>query len=199
MSAVLWNLISTPMLFFVPRELERNPVVATALIAFPIVGATLLVWAITATLRWRRFGQTWLETTPAVPGGACIGTVHVRLDRPGAASASSSGNRLVVIVKLTCVQRVISGRGKGLTVDESILWRQEEHVGQERILFTPAGAAIPVHIPLPADALPTTTTSKGSAGVFWSLTVEASLPGIDLSEDFDVPVGAPGVSPNQRV
>ena len=40
---------------------------------------------------------------------------------------------------------------------------------------------------LPADALETTAVGKG-AGVLWVLTAEAALPGVNLREDFDVPV-----------
>ena len=100
-------------------------------------------------------------------------------------------------VKLTCCQRIIRGRGKHRSVRENILWQEEQGVPGERILFTPTGAAIPVHFALPADARET-TASKGSEGVFWALIVDASLPGVDLHEDFDVPV-AGGAMPERPV
>ena len=56
--AVLWTLISAPVLFFIPRELERKPIAAIGFI-FPIIGIGLLSWALMLTLRWRRFGPAW--------------------------------------------------------------------------------------------------------------------------------------------
>ncbi len=179
--AVLWTLISAPLLVFIPRELERKPIAAIGFI-FPIIGVGLLTWAIMLTMRRRRFGPSWFEmSTPATPGGLCAGTIRTRLDRP------SPGERLVVTIKLTCLQRIVSGVGKDRDVREHIVWREEQDVSAERILFTPTGAAIPVYFPLPADARETTTSTR-SGGVFWALAVNASLPGVDLDEDFDVPV-----------
>ena len=51
----LWNLISAPILVFIPRELERKPIAAIGFM-FPIIGIGLLTWAVMLTLRWRRFG-----------------------------------------------------------------------------------------------------------------------------------------------
>jgi hypothetical protein len=191
--AVLWTLISAPILFFIPRELQRKPIAAIGFV-FPIIGIGLLAWAVMLTLRWRRFGQAWFEmAAPASSGGMCAGSIRTRLDRP------SPGDRLVVTVKLTCLQRIVSGRGKHRSVREHILWREEQDVPAEHILFTPTGAAIPIQFALPADALET-TASKRSGGVFWALTVDASLPGVDLHEDFDVPVygGAMAQGPVQK-
>ncbi len=179
--AVLWTLISAPILFLIPREIERKPIAAIGVI-FPIIGVGLLTWAVMLTMRWRRFGPSWFEmTTPASPGGMCAGTIRTRLDRP------SPGERLVVTITLTCLQRIVSGVGKDRSVREHIVWREEQDVPAEQILFTPTGAAIPVHFPLPADARETTTSTR-SGGVFWALAVNASLRGVDLDEDFDVPV-----------
>jgi len=179
--AVLWTLISAPILFFIPRELERKPIAAIGFI-FPVIGVGLLAWAVMITLRWRRFGPAWFEMAAAAsPGGMCAGSIRTRLDRP------SPGDGPVVTVRLTCLQRIIRGSGKHRSVRENILWQEEQGVPAEHILFTPTGAAIPVHFALPADARET-TASKRSEGVFWALIVDASLPGVDLHEDFDVPV-----------
>ena len=42
--AVVWTLISAPLLFFIPRELERKPIAAIGFL-FPIIGIGLLSWA----------------------------------------------------------------------------------------------------------------------------------------------------------
>jgi hypothetical protein len=50
LGAVLWNLVSSPLLFVVPREIERKPIAAIAFL-FPVIGVALLVWAVVLTLR----------------------------------------------------------------------------------------------------------------------------------------------------
>jgi hypothetical protein len=180
--AVVWNLVSAPILFIVPSELEHNRLAALAFL-FPLIGAGLLVWAVMLTLRWRRFGASWFDMSPqpASPGGTCAGRIRTRLDRPDASE------RFVVTLKLTCLERTVSGSGKNRSVHENILWREEQQIGSEHVAFTPAGASIPVHFPIPADARETTAAGR-EPGIFWVVAAEASLTGVDLHEDFDIPV-----------
>jgi len=91
-----------------------------------------------------------------------------------------------VSIRLTCVQRTIS-RSHDREIRETIVWRDEQEVPADRIAFTATGASIPVQFSLPPDALETTTTDK-SAGILWSLAADAELPGVNLSEEFEVPV-----------
>ena len=183
--AVLWNVVSAPMLVFVPPELERQPFAALGFL-FPVVGAGLIVWAAVTTARWRRFGDTWLETAsgPAQPGSCWRATIHARLPHEGQAGD-------VVRVKLTCLRRTISRHGDDRDEREHILWREETELNWTRIGFGADGASIPVQFDIPADALETTAVGKGE-GIFWALTAEAALPGVNLKEDFDVPVRRSG-------
>ena len=178
---VLWNTVSAPVLVYIPPELHRNPLAAIGFL-FPIVGVGLLVWAIMTTLRWQRFGQTWFEmtTVPSTPGGQLAGTIHARLAPP-------SEDALTVLVKLTCLNRTITRGAKSNKTRENILWREEAEVPAERIAFGAGDAAIPNRFSIPADALETTVVGKG-AGILWVLTAEAHIPGVNLNEDFDVPV-----------
>jgi len=175
------------VLIFVPPELERKPIAAIGFL-FPLIGAGLLGWAILTTLRWRRFGPSTFDlATPVGPGGICRGVIHTRL-------ATDEIRSTHVTLKLTCVQRVITGSGKNRSTRENIVWREEYTVPEGQIGFGPVGASIPVQFALPADALETTAIG-GSAGVFWSLAADAELPGVNLSEDFDVPVRRTGDAP----
>jgi hypothetical protein len=189
---VLWNAVSAPMFVFVPPELERQPLAALGFL-FPIVGAGLLVWAVITTARWRRFGNTWLDTVSgnAQPGRTWRATVHARLPQDGQADQ-------LLHVKLTCLRRTISRQGSERDEREHILWREETELNWSRIGFGADSASIPVQFDIPADALETTAVGRGE-GILWVLTVEAALPGVNLKEDFDVPVrrrgggaGAPG-------
>jgi hypothetical protein len=180
--AVLWNLISVPTLFIVLGEIARNPFAGFFLL-FHVVGVAFLVRAVRLTLRWRRFGASWFEMAPipASPGGVCGGRILTRLERP------RGGERLAVTVTLVCLRREMSGSGKNRGIRETTLWEEKHDVPSDRMAFTPVGTAIPVHIPLPADALESRANER-TEGVFWFLLVEASLPGVDLHEDFEIPV-----------
>ena len=90
-------------------------------------------------------------------------------------------------VRLTCLQRTISRHGDGNDERETILWREEIDVDSAQIGFGGGQASIPVRFDIPADALETTAVGKG-AGVLWVLTAEAALSGVNLKEDFDVPM-----------
>ncbi|MBI4465519.1 MAG: hypothetical protein HY647_12510 [Acidobacteria bacterium] len=177
--AILWNLLSSPVLFFAPAEWETQPLAYVALL-FPGVGVLLLGWATLQTLRWRNFGRTWfeMESVPGIPGRELRGRIWTRLPRPAERG---------VLLKLTSIHRTVSGSGKNRTVNEKILWREEGTVSQGEIQLSPALAAIPVRFLLPADG-PETTTENPDSSIHWLLTAEANLPGVDYKDEFEIPV-----------
>jgi hypothetical protein len=190
---VLWNVVSAPLLVYVPPELERQPLAALGFL-FPLVGVGLLWWAAVTTVRLRRFGDTWLDTAsgPARPGGRWQANIHARLPQP------ADTDDYTVCVKLTCLRRTISGHDGDREEREHILWREDIEVTSTRIAFGAELASIPVYFDIPADALQTTAVGKGE-GVLWVLTAEAALPGVNLREDFDVPVrGGDNSDPSVR-
>jgi len=183
---VLWNAVSAPVLVYIPPELGRQPLAALGFV-FPVVGAGLVVWALVTTARARRFGQTWLDTSAgaAHPGRTWRATVLVRLPPPDGEAAYT------VRVKLTCLNRTISRGSDDSNERENILWREETEIDSARISFGGDQASIPVRFDIPGDALETTVVGKGG-GILWVLTAEARLPGVNLKEDFDVPVRRTG-------
>jgi hypothetical protein len=104
--AGFWNLISLPAAFFGVRQaLGDESYGALFVLIFPAVGLGLLVWAIRATLRFRRYRVSRLElsTIPAPIGRSLRGTVVAT----GALDAREN-----LRVTLTCVRRVTTGAGK---------------------------------------------------------------------------------------
>jgi len=173
--SVVWNAISAPLLFIIPQEYERNHLAAIGLL-FPVIGVGLLTWAVTTTLRWRRFGPSRFEMSPATLGGQLSGTIHTRFN--GVQS-------IRVTLKLTCLDRIT--RGQDNDTRENIIWREEYVVPEGQVGLGGLGASIPVRFTIPADARETTAVGK-SDGIVWVLAAEANLPGVDFKEDFDVPV-----------
>jgi len=175
--AVVWNLISTPLLFIIPQEYERNHLAAIGFL-FPVIGVSLLTWAVITTLRWHRFGPSRFEMNPATLGGQLSGTIHTRLDNV---------HSIRVTLTLTCLNRITRGSGENRDTRENIIWREEYVVPEGQVGLGGLGASIPVRFALPADARETTAVGQ-SDGIVWVLAAEANVPGVDFKEDFDVPV-----------
>ena len=118
--AALWNLISLPAGFFGVRQALREESYGMLFVLiFPAVGLGLLVWAIRATIRYRRFGVSRLElaAVPAPVGRSLRGTV-----------VASGGLEVHggLCVTLACVRRVTSGAGKNRSTSERVLWQEEQ-------------------------------------------------------------------------
>jgi hypothetical protein len=180
--AALWNLISIPSAVLGVRAAlrEDKPAGYVALL-FPLGGIGLLVRAVRATIRYRRFGISRFELTtrPGIVGHSLAGTVRTTITlRPAEG----------VQVALRCVRRVTSGTGDNRSTSESTLWEEEIRVqGQVSRDASGMGTTIPVAFAIPADA--TACDDRDSDNrVLWRLEVSASVPGVDYAASFEVPV-----------
>ncbi len=172
--AILWNLISIPgAVVGVRAALREGNRAGLIALLFPAVGMGLLVWAIRATIRRRRYGTSVLElgTLPAVVGHALEGTL-----RTPAGLRPPEGFR----VMLSCIRRVTSGSGRNRSTSEKLLWQEEHRTGA-------TGAGIPVAFAIPADAAPS-DPGRGDDRTLWRLEVSAEVPGVDYAAGFEVPV-----------
>jgi hypothetical protein len=180
----LWNLVSFPSAFLAVRAAlnEGNRAALVALL-FPIVGVGLLVWALRATLRYRRFGVSQLDlaTVPAAVGHSLEGTL-----RTPAGLRPAEGFR----VALSCIRRVTTGSGRDRSTSESVLWQDER-------MLPGTGAGVPVAFAIPADAAPYDAL-HGSDGTLWRLEASAEVPGVDYAARFDVPVFRTAASDQPR-
>ncbi len=175
--AILWNSVSSPILFLLPDELRKGNKPAVIGLVFPLVGAGMIVWAIRATLRWRRFGNSVfeLETLPAPAGGELRGSIITRLDPPPES----------VRLTLTCVRRY--NRTNDDSATENVLWQNEQRVHGDDLRRETMGAVIPVNFAIPPDAPSSEPDATGSS-VHWRLQAEALVPGVDYQSRFEVPV-----------
>ena len=92
-------------------------------------------------------------------------------------------------MKLTCFHRhIVPGTSKGgRSIREDILWRDEQTVPPGTILTSPNASAVPVRFQLPANGTETKTDNLEDS-FHWILTADASLPGVDYHDEFEVPV-----------
>lgn len=178
--AAFWNLISAPLLLMVPREFfDKGNKLALLGLLFPAVGAGLLVWAVRATLRWRKFGSSTFEMTtlPGVIGGPLRGMIHTGLRQAPEAGAQ---------VQLNCIRRVVS-RGRNGSTHESILWQEDYVASAERLYAGEQGITIPVEFRVPHDCLETNSEDQDNQ-VIWRLQSAAAVAGVDFDTQFEIPV-----------
>jgi hypothetical protein len=180
--ACFWNLVSLPGAFLAVRQaLDEQSYGRLFVLIFPAVGVGLLIWAIRATIRFRRFGISRfdLEAVPASPGGVLRGTVVVP-----APLEVREGLR----VTLTCLRRVRRGSGKNRSTSERVLWQEEQRVTAVRSRSaTGMTTSVPVAFQLPSDVEPCDRSNPRDQ-VIWRLRVSADVPGVDYASAFDVPV-----------
>ncbi|MGE5231129.1 MAG: hypothetical protein ACM3NS_05265 [Deltaproteobacteria bacterium] len=181
---VLWNLVALPTGFAALRAaMEQGNRLALIGLLFPAIGAGLLVAAVRASWRERKFGVSVLElaTTPGIVGHGLAGTVRV-----GSTILPAGG----FMATLSCVNVRTTGAGKNRSTSEAIRWQDQQTVAAQR----PSGAAgagiataIPVRFRIPPDAAPTDDANPDNRMV-WRLGVTAAVPGVDYAATFEVPV-----------
>jgi hypothetical protein len=193
--AGFWSLVSFPLGLVAVRAAwqRNNPAIYLALL-FPAIGVGLLIWALRATLRYKRFGVSHLELAaiPAVIGHSLEGIV-----RASTTLQPAGGFR----AGLSCVRRVVSGTGDNRSVSESILW-QDEHPVAGAVVREASGwvTRIPVAFRVPADAQPCRSDNPDDQ-ILWRLSVAANVPGVDYASVFEIPVfrtDASSDAPTQR-
>jgi hypothetical protein len=177
--ALIWNAVSTPLLFVVPQELRDGNRLAVIGFLFPLAGIFLIVAAFGATARAIRFHQSalLLDEVPVPVGGVLRGRVEIPMAGDAFLRASS------VVAHLTCLNRTSDSD----STTESVKWQEEDEIGRHEIQRSERGVAIPIEIELPEDAA-ASSERPSSDMIVWRLTVDADLPGIDYNGSFDVPV-----------
>ena len=177
--AALWNAVSAPMLYLIPREAAKNPAALIGLL-FPIVGIFLVIHAVRQTLAYFEFGKTYFEMAgvPGVIGRNLKGMIQARFPH-----SPDHGIHL----RLSCVNRVTTGSGNSSSTWEHILWRDEADLTPAQIYPGPAGTTIPVDFHIPWGSVASENTNPRNQ-TLWLLEAMADVPGVDYHDIFEVPV-----------
>jgi hypothetical protein len=187
-AAVFVNLLTFPFMFGqIPQLLRNGDPRVFILLAFCSFGALLTVNAVRATIRHERFGDSYLDfdPLPVAPGRRLNGKIQLRFETQA---------RHGVDLRLSCVRRVTTGSGKNRSVSSVTLWESDKNVATAAIEPGPLGRAVPVEFELPADGL-TTDHNDPSDQILWLLHAQADIPGVDYSDDFELPVFRTAGSP----
>ena len=187
--AIFWNTISWGIVFLVPSQNYREKPASLLALLFPAVGIGLLIWAVRETLQLLEFGKTSFQMTsvPLVVGKEFRGAIQARFPKP-----PQHGIRL----KLSCINRLVSGTGRDQTTQEKIIWRDEHTVSPAELYAGPTGTTIPVSFHIPFDARQTDLSNPRDA-IFWMLEADADVPGVDYKDCFEVPVFRTKDTPSQ--
>ncbi|HEY5658541.1 MAG TPA: hypothetical protein VIY27_12205 [Myxococcota bacterium] len=179
--AIAWNAVVLSVAFLAPGELAEsgNEKIAIAVI-FLAVGVGLLAWALHATWRWRRFGESVFEMlrVPGVLGGELAGTLQVG----GELSATDA-----VTARLSCIHRYVTGSGKNRSTHEDIRWSDEQRLPATALARGPFGHALNLRFELPYDAKPSDAVASDDM-ILWRLEVQTRMPGVDYRARFEIPV-----------
>lgn len=179
--AVLCNLVTLPFLFGMAQQFARTPKpIVFLLFGFNLIGAILIVKAARASIRWRRFGDTYFEfdTLPFSTGERARGRIHLRFD-----TRAEHG----IDLRLSCVRKIVSGSGENSTTNQISLWQSDQNIPAGALAPGPLGRAIPVDFPIPADSA-ITNHDNPSDQILWLLHAQADVPGVDYKDDFEIPV-----------
>src|SRR5439155_1604680 len=147
---------------------------------FNLVGTILFINAVRATIRHRRFGNTYFEfdTLPFSPGERVGGKIHLTLD----ARAEHGVN-----LRLSCVRKVVSGSGDSRSTNQIVLWQADQNVPAGAVGPGPLGRAIPVDFLIPTESS-NTDCDNSNDQILWRLHAQADVPGVDYSDNFEIPV-----------
>jgi|SRR5215469_4804325 len=180
--AGFWNLIAiTVAAGTVPQYFRTSDPKYLAPLVFVAVGVLLTIPVIRAAVRRERFGQTYFEfaSLPFSPGKPLSGTIHLRFN---------TTTRHGINLRLSCVRQLVTGSGNNRTTSKTVLWQNDKNVSEQSVMPGPMGdAAIPVDFTIPSDAYET-NHDQPSDQLLWILHAEADTPGINFSDDFEVPV-----------
>jgi hypothetical protein len=174
--AMFWNALSWPLVFTLPRELEKGNKAIVIGLLFPAIGLGLVAAAVYVTMRYRKFGVSWLDLhgSSGVVGGYVAGLVQ-----PGQPLLGVD----LVEVRLSCMHRVVTGSGKRRHVREQLIWEDTMRLRKD--------SDIPFYFAIPRD-VPATNDLNPRDKIIWSLGAQASLPGVDYEAGFEVPVVSSG-------
>jgi len=176
-----WDFISIAATVAVfPKLVNGGDLRALLVFLFPVAGIFITAMAVRGTIRIQRFGPTsfWFDTFPFSPGVRVKGVIHLKLP-----TAAPHG----IDLRLSCIRRVTTSSGKNRSVTELILWQDTRNVPAEHIIQGLSDAQVPVDFAIPADAYETDSNNSNDR-LIWQLHAEADVPGVDFSDDYEIPV-----------
>jgi hypothetical protein len=179
--AILWNLISTPMVIMLSQEIVDSENYAALLgLLFPLVGIGLIVVAARKTIQGRKYGDCLflMDHVPGNLGGDVKGTIML----PRGLSSAENLN-----VRLSCIHRERRRSGKQTSTYENVLWQTDQSVARLWPMGGGGAHGASVRFRIPYDASPTGEMDENNS-ILWRLEADAAVTGVDFATRFEIPV-----------
>jgi hypothetical protein len=178
--AIFWNLALSAVFCSAWKTGTLRGAAPVILLVLSAVGILLLVWAIRVTARWRKFGASTFKmlTIPGVVGGQLSGAIE---------TSGKVRPRDGFLLRLVCFERIHTGSGDNSSTTETILWEQKRTETKDLLEGDPRRSGIPVLFHIPSDVRESDYRIP-SDKIIWRLEVKASVPGVNYSAKFEVPV-----------
>jgi len=175
--AIIWNGISSPILFVLEDEIRKGNYAALIGLLFPLIGLFLIKKSWNMTREWQRFGIIELEMDPfpGSIGGHVGGSLVIKNVHDFKANYK---------VELECVYSYMSGSGDNRSRRESIKWAEG---GFAKVVTAAQGVRIKFRFDVP-DNLAEADVEQSGNYYFWRLRVSSGLPGVDLNREYNIPV-----------
>ena len=170
-----WNLVSWPVLFAIPGEVEGGNMAALAALMFPLIGLCLVYVAVKKTKEWRRFGVTQLRLDPYP--GAIGGHVGGIVDLSGSRIDRSTQFE----VTLECIHSRLCGSGSDRSRRNTVRW-QARGPAEMRV-----DGKLEFRFDVPAQ-LPASEPKEGDSYDFWQVRLENDQSAIALDRTFEIGV-----------
>ena len=117
-AVMVFNLVCLLAVVMVLHGARYGTADAWLAVIFPVVGLSVLVFAIKTSRIWGRFGRAVFAVTllPARPGGVIAGEIRV----PARLQPEHAYH-----LRLSCLRRTTAQRGKNRVTTERVLWQDE--------------------------------------------------------------------------
>jgi hypothetical protein len=142
-----------------------------------LIGLRFAVKAALGSLRLRKYGTSWLDADPLVPGKTFSAVLRTTRDLEPPVTFGFC---------VRCIETAATGKRR-----QSIRWEHTAHVPADGLR---SSQGIPVTIDLPAD-VPRTTDPPGgpsTPGIRWVMIVRAPRPGLNYEGTFGLRAGRTG-------
>jgi len=174
--SIIVLLISTPIIFAIPEEINKGKYEILIALIFPITGLLMLFGAWKMRQKYRFFGPTPLSPSPLI--GQVGGQVGGRID------LAQPWAKRNLNITLSCINTYTSGSGKNSTTHRDILW--QEH---DKPLDKPngAGSTLEFCFDVPAGER-TEDTHNGRGKIHWEVSIEGLINFMEFKRSWKIPV-----------
>ena len=174
--SIIVLLISTPILFAIPEEINKGKYEVLIALIFPITGLLMLFGAWKMRQKYLFFGPTPLSPSPLI--GQVGGQVGGRID------LAQPWAKRNLNITLSCINTYTSGSGKNSTTHRDILW--QEH---DKPLDKPNGAGSTLEFCFDVPACERTEdTHNGRGKIHWEVSIEGLVNFMEFKRSWKIPV-----------